>query len=406
MAYYNGTNNRDTIWGSDYSDSIYGNGGDDYIDGKRGTDTIYGGDGNDTIFAGDDANYDYLFGGRGNDTFYINDAADTVYENANEGIDTIILGKTFYNMAQSAGVENLTITDSGPWTTSWAYGNSLNNVITGGSKNNYLTGEDGNDTLDGKVGQDSLFGGNGNDTLIGFGNDLNNTVTQDFLNGGAGNDTFIVDTMDIVSELQGGGIDTISYRDGGVDYYMAANVENLNSDSRFDTRIHGNAENNTIHGNVAKNFLNGNEGNDLLYGWEGNDTLLGGLGNDTLFGGSGDDLLVFDGGYDRMRGDNPWESGASGKDTFFLRDMPGSGNLVIEDFQPGVDTLAADPNLDIYMLRANGPDSCYLIVADKYDGTNVQDTHYTVDLTGVSYNTMSNYLSTTGWDFAAPPTFG
>ncbi|MBD2145385.1 Calx-beta domain-containing protein, partial [Sphaerospermopsis sp. FACHB-1194] len=156
-----------------------------------------------------------------------------------------------------AGVENLTLTGTAAIN---GTGNAGNNVLTGNSANNSLTGGAGNDTLN---------GGSGTDTLIG----------------GLGNDTYIVDTTtDTITELSGGGTDTIQ---SSVTFTIATltNIENLT--------LTGTAAINGT-GNAGHNILNGNDANNTLNGGDGNDTLQGGDGMDTLIGGLGDDVYVVD----------------------------------------------------------------------------------------------------------------
>ena len=138
-------------------------------------------------------------------------------------------------------------------------------VGTAGDDN--LVGTPGNDTLDGLGGNDTLNGLGGVDTLIG----------------GTGNDTFVVDTTtDIITELAGGGVDTVQ---SSVTFTLAAQLENLT--------LTGLAAINGI-GNAAANSLTGNSNNNTLSGLGGNDTLNGLGGVDTLIGSTGNDTYVVD----------------------------------------------------------------------------------------------------------------
>ena len=131
-------------------------------------------------------------------------------------------------------------------------------------------GGSGDDSLTGNSGNNILNGGAGIDTLIG----------------GAGDDTYVVDsTTDTITELSGGGTDTVQ---SSVTYTLAvtalANVENLT--------LTGTGVINGI-GNALDNILTGNSGNNILNGGAGIDTLIGGAGKDSLTGGSGADTFVF-----------------------------------------------------------------------------------------------------------------
>ncbi|WP_265586168.1 lectin-like protein, partial [Cuspidothrix issatschenkoi] len=328
-----------TITNDDTGNNIFnGTSGNDNLIGTANNDILNGGAGNDTLNGG--AGTDTLIGGTGNDTYIVDSATDTITENANEGTDTI-QSSVNYTIAALANVENLTLTG----TAANGTGNAGNNVITGNSANNTLDGGAGNDTLIGGAGTDTLIGGLGNDTYIvdsatdtitenasagtdtiqssvnytiaanvenltltgtaanGTGNAGNNVITgnsanntlnggagndtldggagTDTLIGGTGNDTYIVDsTNDIITENASAGIDTIQ---SGVNYTIAANVENLT--------LTGTAAINGT-GNTGNNVITGNSGNNTLDGGAGTDTLIGGLGNDTYIVDSINDIIT------------------------------------------------------------------------------------------------------------------
>lgn len=168
------------------------------------------------------------------------------------------------------------------------FGNDLDNYIVGNKAANLLSGGAGNDILD--------WGAGGADTLIG----------------GAGDDVYIVGPSTLVTEAEGGGVDTI------MSMYavkLQANVENLvllNSGGASGT------------GNELANLIIGNPGANVLDGGAGNDTIQGGAGKDVLIGGSGDDVLY----------------GGAGGDYF--RFNVGSGHDVIADFGVGGDREGID----------------------------------------------------------------
>ncbi len=137
-----------------------------------------------------------------------------------------------------------------------------NTVGTPGPDN--LVGTPGNDVIDGLAGNDTINGLGGVDTLIG----------------GPGNDTFVVDTTtDTITELAGGGTDTVQ---SSVTITLPAQTENLTLTGAAAINGTGNGGANILTGNSANNTLNGLAGNDTLNGQGGIDTLIGGTGNDTF----------------------------------------------------------------------------------------------------------------------------
>ena len=291
------------IKGTAANNNLVGTTGNDVIDGLGGADT--------------------MAGGLGNDVYIVDNIGDIVIENAGAGIDTV---QASISYALTANVENLQLTGT-------ANINGTGNVL-----NNSLTGNSGSNILDGGAGVDTMAGGAGNDTyivdnlgdvvteannqgtdnvqasvnytlaanienltligaaLIGTGNTLNNTITgnsanntlnggagADTLIGGLGNDVYVVDSLsDVVTELVGGGIDSVQ---ASASFVLGANVENLTLTGA--ANINGT-------GNALDNILTGNNGNNILNGGAGNDTLNGGAGIDTLQGGAGNDIYIVD----------------------------------------------------------------------------------------------------------------
>ncbi len=223
--------------------------------------------------------YDRLYGGTGNDTYVVDNEDDYVSEARGEGNDLvkvlIATANGTYTLVDDF-VENATLV------------NSVAYNLTGNGSNNVLIGNDWDNVLD---------GGRGIDTLIG----------------GLGNDTYIVDwDGDVVSELAGGGTDTVK---SSVTYTLGANVENLvltGSVVIDGTGKHlaidgiGNNLANVILGNIGANTLDGglNDGKvDILKGGTGNDTYLVDLSNANLIEDTvtelfneGNDTIILRGG--------------------------------------------------------------------------------------------------------------
>ena len=317
--------------------------GNDTLIGGAGAEMLYGGDGDDVLDSGGNGNIDYiadlLAGGQGNDRYLLRSQAD-ISESWGQGNDTVVadIGYTLgYNL------EHLTLTEAAGAAS--AIGNVLDNTLTGNSANNFLDGRAGQNTLIGGAGNDTYvmhaypnsgtlldsvieYAGQGIDTIrtdalaltlqiapevenllltgtlnnTGYGNALANRITGnsgnntfysvgsgDTLAGGLGNDIYhVVDSATTVVERTAEGTDRAYI---GVDYTMAAGLENLNVLAGFGLRATGNTLANGMTGNAEANLLSGAAGNDSLLAGSGNDSLYGGEGDDQLRGDAGDDLL-------------------------------------------------------------------------------------------------------------------
>lgn len=279
MAILNGTTGNDTLTSGANADILNGLAGNDTLYGNAGADSLYGGDGNDSMFGGADndllqggAGNDYMDGGDGIDTLDYTGSTAAVLINLNTGTAEggHAIGDVFTNM------ENL-------------IGSSFNDTLTGNFGANVIWGMAGNDVLDGGLGADTLYGGLGNDTY------------------------YIDDVDDVVSEVSGGGIDTVF---SSVSHVLGADFEHLTLTGGQNINGTGNAGNNIITGNsgstalTGDNLLQGLAGNDTIYGGGGFDTLDGGTGNDLMYGGTGSDLYIVDSLADQI-----FEYANAGEDT-------------------------------------------------------------------------------------------
>jgi trimeric autotransporter adhesin len=229
----------DTAWGDDGADRLFG---------EAGRDTLHGGAGNDRLDGGADA--DSMRGGAGHDVYVVDHAGDLAIELAGEGVDRVVASVSF---TLGAEVENLTLVGSG---SIHGAGNALANRITGTS------------------GANSLNGGAGADTL----------------EGGFGDDTYVVDDAgDVVSEADGGGVDTVQ---SSVSFVLADDFEKLVLTGSAAIGGTGNALDNHLTGNGGVNTLSGGEGADTLDGGSGNDQLIGGAGDDVFVVGQAGDVVV------------------------------------------------------------------------------------------------------------------
>jgi trimeric autotransporter adhesin len=241
------------------SSTVHGTGNalDNVITGNSAANTLTGHAGNDTLNGG--SNSDTMVGGLGNDTYVVAQAGDVITELAGEGVDLV---QASISHTLASHVENLTLTG----TASTGTGNELDNVLMGNGSNNTLTGNDGNDTLDGGSGSDTMIGGLGNDTYV------------------------VAQTLDVVTEGAGGGVDTVQ---SSIAHTLAAEVENLTLTGSNAINGTGNGLNNTLMGNAGNNTLTGNAGNDTLSGGTGADiySYSQGHGADTINNSSTDSAL-------------------------------------------------------------------------------------------------------------------
>ncbi|MEE1656577.1 calcium-binding protein [Microvirga sp. CF3062] len=326
--------------GNDQANALIGNSVNNRMLGGNGDDRLFGGDGNDTLDGG--AGADLLWGDAGDDTFII-DEDNEITEDPNAGIDWVIAS---FGYTLGSNLENLRLSGALPLT---GIGNGLDNYLIGAQGNDTLEGHDGQDTLDGGAGADRLEGGAGDDvygidhaddrvleiggaghdrveTLVSYslavfvedlfaagsaplslvGNALANSIQgnaaantldgsagADTLAGGQGNDTYVVDGLDTIIELVGGGIDTIL---SALSYSLDESLDHLTATGQIAVTLTGNALDNIITGNAAANTLDGAAGADHLLGGAGGDTYivdgsdwiteLAGEGIDTVLAGS------------------------------------------------------------------------------------------------------------------------
>jgi VCBS repeat-containing protein len=348
---FDGTPDKDLVFGTAASDAFNTGDGDDVIVDDGGNDEVQAGAGNDLIYTGIDN--DIINAGAGDDTVFAGAGNDMVFgDGANETGDDVIMLEDGNDVA---------------------FGGLGNDFISGGAGNDVLSGNQGDDKLFGEAGWDALFGQDGNDELYGLdGNDLleagagkdllSGGAGDDSMVGGAGDDTYEVDAAgDSVSEIvdgaDTGGFDTVR---ASVDYSLSDAVEALTLSGT--TNLNGT-------GNTLDNVLVGNAGNNTLTGLAGNDLLDGGQGADTLIGGVGDDSYVLD-----NAGDQVMEMAGEGIDTVRSRitttladnvenlsllgnyAINGTGNTLDNTLtgNAGNNTLDGGAGNDSYVLSAGG----------------------------------------------------
>jgi Ca2+-binding RTX toxin-like protein len=222
--------------------------GNDLISGTAGSDTLDGDTGNDT-----------LIGLAGDDVYLVDSAGDVIVEQPGGGTDEV---RATVSATLAAEVERLVLAGS----------TAING--TGNAGDNALIGNAAANRLDGGAGDDTLAGGLGNDTLIG----------------GSGNDTYVIDAAgDTITELAGGGIDTVRT---SLSWTLATQLERLELTGSAALAGTGNELANVLIGNAGANKLTGLAGDDTLDGGAGIDSLIGGLGDDTYLVDNAKDVIT------------------------------------------------------------------------------------------------------------------
>jgi Ca2+-binding RTX toxin-like protein len=325
-----GSSLGDTLQGRDLDGGL----GADSLQGIAGADTLVGGGGADTLAGAGGA--DSMLGGAGND-LYVVQGADILAESIGGGADTVRADATW---SLGAEIEDLLLLGTA---THAGSGNASANRIAGNGVANVLSGFGGADTLRGEGGADSLVGGGGNDRLEGG-------AGNDTMAGGANDDTYVVtDAGDVVTEIAGGGADTIL---ASVSATIAAEVELLALQGAGNLAGTGNAAANRIVGNTGANLLSGLDAADTLDGGEGNDSLAGGSGADSLAGGFGADSLAGGADNDTLLGQDGADTLRGGAGTDSLGGGLGLDLLVAA----GGDTLAGGDGADtVSYAEATGP---------------------------------------------------
>jgi trimeric autotransporter adhesin len=282
--------------------------------GTNGNDILVGTDDDDLLDGSFGA--DLMIGGKGDDTYIIDNPGDKALEQEDGGIDTVKSSITYF---ATDWIENITLTGTGNVS---AFGNVLDNVITGNSGNNVISGGAGMDKMIGGAGNDTYLvddtgdkvvesAGQGHDIVLasasfslknfganveilqltgnaffGQGNALDNEIIgtdfdnhldgglgKDVMTGGKGADHYNVDNAgDVIVENAGEGLDSVN---SSVSVgKLWDHVENVSLTGSANLNATGNDLNNMIIGNEGMNTLNGGKGVDTMAGLGGNDTYI------------------------------------------------------------------------------------------------------------------------------------
>ncbi|RVU16340.1 calcium-binding protein [Methylobacterium oryzihabitans] len=283
-----------------------------------------------------------------------------------------------YTLSETSKSQDLAHASDSQFT---ATGNSRANVITGGKGKDRLTGLGGDDSLDGGAGADTMIGGVGND---GY---------------------FVDDVGDVVTELAGEGIDSITTSLSS--YTLGANVENL-AFAGFDTSGKIGAFAGT--GNELANLLMGGDGNDRLDGRVGADTMIGGLGSDTYVVDNVNDVVIekAGGGTDRVLANVSYtlsdnvetlslgtslSINATGNDQ--SNTLIGNGGANILDGRGGADTMLGGLGNDTYVVDDPG-DVVTELAGQGFDSVLTSLATYTLadNVESLAYTGPGNFVGT------------
>jgi Ca2+-binding RTX toxin-like protein len=287
-GYNNGSNRVFAYGGNDY---VYGGNGNDALDGGAGNDNISGNDGDDTLLGQNGA--DTIYGNNGNDTLQGGVGDD--YLEGNQGADTYVIARNdghdvIYNYDSDSAVDKVQFSDVTLCDLTGASRTNTNDFVLSYGTVSQITVKYHFSAVSYQIGQFVFSDGATIDTVImgtAAGEVLNGSaISNDFIIGAggvdsmtglAGDDVYLTDGGDSISEVAGGGTDTVL---SSVTYTLSTHLENLVLLAGAVDGT-GNGANNLLCGNAANNSLTGLVGNDTLNGAAGADTMIGGLGNDT-----------------------------------------------------------------------------------------------------------------------------
>lgn len=147
--------------------------------------------------------------------------------------------------------------------------------------------------------------------------------------------------------------DNIEWRNGR-GYSLDINAGSGNDIINFkankqNSKLYGEAGNDTIFGGKGRDYISGGKGNDKLYGNNGNDTILSGKGNDTIKGGKGNDVIYGGKGDDIItggKGDDIIYTG-SGNNTIIINKGDGNDTIYHQGSKTTIDLEAISRFSDI-----------------------------------------------------------
>ena len=311
---------------NDSDDGLNGGGGDDVLYGGRSDDTLKGGPGVDSFE-----------GGPGNDVIMVD------YFDFTDGKEPPMDSDRM--MAQGAfdGGENDDGTADGD---TLSFADFMDEDGDGVGVTVDMT--NARVTYKGSTTVSNFF--KNIENLIGsrYGDDLTGDAGNNVIEGGLG-----------IDDLDGGGTDTVSYRNSPSSVTVTINGDAFKGDAAGD--MLSGFEN--IIGSAYDDILTGNDSNNTIEGLGGADTLDGGPGADT-FSGDSQDSLSYEGSSSGVRVD--LSEGSETDGVIYIKTVSGgdaSGDKVTYDQflniigSRGSDTLTGDDasnNIDINILEGRG----------------------------------------------------
>jgi Ca2+-binding RTX toxin-like protein len=343
-----GTSSGQAISAGGGNDIVWAAGGNDTLAGGTGNDLLNGGTGNDTYrFAFATDGQDRLIETSGSDIIEVTDSTAEALMFRSSGTDMIIerAGTSAQIIAvdqfgaATSRIETLSTTSgsftlktdlTGTGLNEIFVGTSSGQVISAGGGNDIVWAAGGNDTINGGAGNDRIYADTGNDVITGGAGD-------DRIEGGTGNDRYVfsyaTDGRDVISEINGGGTDTLEILDREIaelgirrsgtllvledpdgpnrvvieDHFsgIATNrIEIIEADDGLRFFKTG------LIGTATSDIIVGASGNETITGGGGDDIIVGGGAKDALYGGAGADVFVFSQVSDST-------AAAAGRDTIF-----------------------------------------------------------------------------------------
>ena len=249
--------------------------GNDHLTGGSGNDRLIGySDWSDNTEPGNDT----FDGGAGSDEVFGGDGSDTYFYGRGDGSD--VIGESQTPLASDNDVLQFKPGVLASDVSLYKVGRSLVAVLENGGAQVemplYFDSGSGSSIEQIKFDDGAIWSAADIAARVSVG-------VQSSATGTGADDVFVVDDeYDTITEIAGGGTDTVN---ASRSYTLPANVENLNLTETLNINATGNNLNNVLRGNDGNNSFNG-------AGGVGNNRYGKDWGWDTAYGGKGDDWYV------------------------------------------------------------------------------------------------------------------